>query len=403
MRGGGVGAAPERVPRRVVIAGASAAGLAVAETLRRENFRGTITLIGDEPHLPYDRPPLSKQILAGTWTADRLPLRPPADLDALGLDLRLGVAAAGLDPVSRTVLLSDGDGVPYDALVIAIGVRPRRLPGGGHVLRTLDDALALRKKLGPGRRLVVVGAGFLGAEVAATARALGAAVTLLETAPVPLAAVVGSRIGETLAQVHRDNGVDLRTGVMTTGIAPDGVQLSDGTRIEADDVLVAIGSVPNTEWLGGSGLTVDGELLCDEYSAVAPGIYAAGDVARSYNPLFGVTARIEHRTNASEQGMAVARNLLRPHAPRPFTPVPYFWSDQYGLRIQAHGYLRDHDEVTLLESGLPRPTLLTAYRTADRLTGVLAVNLPARRLLPWRRALSTPTPWTEVVQAAPAL
>jgi NADPH-dependent 2,4-dienoyl-CoA reductase/sulfur reductase-like enzyme len=382
----------------IVVVGASAAGLAVVETLRREGCDAPITLIGDEIHAPYDRPPLSKQILASQWEADRLPLRTPAELAPLDLDLRLGAAATGLDLPARTVHLADGGEARFATLVVATGVRPRRLPGqGAHVLRSLDDALRLRGRLGPGRRLVVVGAGFLGAEAAAVARSLGCAVTMLEPAPVPLAHAIGAEIGELLSQAHREHGVDLRTGVTVAAVGDDGVRLADGTLIEADEVLVAIGSLPNTEWLDGSGLTVADGVVCDEFSCAAPGVYAAGDVARWHNPLFGVSMRIEHRTNAAEQGMAVARNLLRPEARKPFAPVPYFWSDQYDMKIQAYGYLRGHDEVRVVDGDLGERKFVAVYRRADRLVGALAVGMPPKTLRAWRQAVATGALWAEAV------
>ncbi len=247
--------------------GASAAGLAAVETLRREGYDGTLTMIGAETHAPYDRPPLSKQILASEWEHDRLALRSSGDLDALDLDLRLGTAATGLDLEGRAVVLADGTRAAYDGLIVATGVRPRRLPGEGdaHVLRTLDDALALRDRLAEGRRLVVVGAGFLGAEAAAVARGLGAEVTLLEPAPVPLGHAVGNEVGRVLAAAHLEHGVDLRTGVGVAAVTEAGVRLADGELVEADEVLVAIGSLPNTEWLAESGLTVGDGVVCDEY------------------------------------------------------------------------------------------------------------------------------------------
>ncbi|WP_306209111.1 NAD(P)/FAD-dependent oxidoreductase [Actinoplanes sp. RD1] len=372
----------------VVIAGASAAGLAAAETLRREGFAGTVTLIGEELDAPYDRPPLSKQILAAQWEADRLFLRTGAQLAALGLDLRLGVPATGLDVAGRTVRLGDGSEIGYDGLIVATGVRPRRLPGqGAHVLRTVADALALRRGLGPGRRLVVVGAGFLGAESAAVARTVGCEVTMLEPAPVPLAHAVGAGIGQVLTEVHREHGVDLRTGVTVSAVVEGGVRLGDGELVEADEVLVAVGSHPNTEWLAGSGLRVDDGLVCDRFCRAGPGVYGAGDVARWDNPLFGVPMRVEHRTNAAEQGMAAARNLLG--AARPFAPVPYFWSDQYDLRIQAYGYLRGHDAVSVVEGDLGSRRFVAAYHRNDRLVGVLAIGMPPRTVRSWRQAVAT--------------
>ncbi|MEW2401152.1 FAD-dependent oxidoreductase [Streptomyces sp. NPDC046862] len=386
--------------RRVVVVGASAAGLAAVETLRREGYDGTLTLVGDEPHAPYDRPPLSKQLLSGEWSPERLALRPSADLDALDLSLRLGVAATGLDVPDRTVRLADGSALPYDGLVVATGVRPRRLPGeGAHVLRTLDDAVALRDRLEPGVRVVVVGAGFLGAEAAAVASRLGAEVTLLEPAPVPLAHAVGEEIGQVLSRAHLDHGVDLRTGVTVTAVTEDGVRLADGELVDADEVLVAIGSLPNTEWLADSGLAVGDGLNCDEYCEAARDIYAAGDVARWYNPLFGVPMRIEHRTNAAEQGMAAARNLLRPEARKPFSPVPYFWSDQYDMKVQAYGYLRGHDEVAVVDGDLAERRFVAVYRTGDHVSGALAVGMPPKAIRSWRQAIAARATWREAVTA----
>ncbi|GGN46195.1 pyridine nucleotide-disulfide oxidoreductase [Streptomyces fuscichromogenes] len=388
---------------RIVIVGASSAGLAAAETLRREGYAGTITLVGDEPHPPYDRPPLSKEILSGAWTSDRLALRTSADLDALGLDTRYGRRAVRLDLHARSVHLSDGSEAGFDGLIVATGVRPRHLPGErAHVLRTVDDALALKDRIGPDRHLVVVGAGFLGAEAAAVARGLGARVTLLEPAPVPLAHAVGETVGQALSRAHLDHGVDLRTGTAVSEVTAQGVRLSDGSVVEADDVLVAIGSHPNTEWLEGSGLTVDNGLVCDEYSAAvgATGVYGAGDVASWHNPLFDTRMRIEHRTNATEQGMTAARNLLG--AGRPFTPVPYFWSDQYDMKIRAFGYLRGHDEVRIVQGDLAERTFLAVYRTGDRLSGALSVGMPPKAINTWRQSIAVGAQWADAVSTAAA-
>ncbi|MGW4908777.1 NAD(P)/FAD-dependent oxidoreductase [Streptomyces sp. NPDC004270] len=383
---------------RIVVVGASAAGLAAVETLRREGYDGTLTLVGDELHPPYDRPPLSKQVLSAEWATERVVLRAPTELDSLGLELRLGTAATGLDVADRTVRLADGSLLPYDGLIVATGVRPRRLPGeGAHVLRTLDDALTLRERIGPGQRLVVVGAGFLGAEAAAVAWKLGAQVTLLEPAPVPLAHAVGEEVGRVLTRAHLRRGVDLRTGVSVTEVTEDGVRLADGETIDADEVLVAVGSLPNVEWLAGTGLSVGDGVICDEYCEAAKDVYAAGDVARWYNPLFGVSMRIEHRTNAAEQGMAAARNLLNPEARKPFAPVPYFWSDQYDMKIQAYGYLRGHDEVRVVEGELAEERFVAAYRTGERLSGVLAVGVAPKVLRGWRQAIAVGAGWGEAV------
>ncbi|MFE3827523.1 NAD(P)/FAD-dependent oxidoreductase [Streptomyces sp. NPDC059092] len=397
---------------RVVIVGASAGGLAAAEGLRRSGYDGVITLIGDEPYLPYDRPPLSKQILTGQWQPDQLALRPQADLDALRLDLRLGVPAAGLDLAGRTVALADGTRVPYEGLVVATGVRPRRLPGcedlaGVHTLRGPHDALALKERLLPGRRLVIVGAGFVGAEVAAVARGLGVDVTMLESGPVPMAMAIGEQAGRFLAQAHVDRGVDLRTGVRVSEVLGAdgevrGVRLADESVIPADDVLVAIGSLPNTEWLENSGLAVLDGLLCDEFSSAAPGVYGVGDVARWCNPLFGTAMRVEHRTNATEQGLAVARNLLAPDLRQPFAPVPYFWSDQYGMKIQAYGYLRAHEEARVVDGDVAQGRFLIAYRRQDRPAGALAIGMPPKTLRAWRALIAAGARWNEAVAGTAA-
>jgi len=389
--------------KRVVIVGASISGLATAEALRRNGHEGPIALVGAEPEAPYDRPPLSKQVLTGQWEPKELDLRSPAELDALELDLRLGVRATGLDISRRTVSLGDGATLDYDALVVATGVRARRLPGteriiGVHTLRTLSDALALKERLCPGRRLVIVGAGFVGAEVAAAAHGLGVEVTLLEAGPVPLALAVGEAAGRFLTDVHHEHGVLVRVGASVREVVQErgqvtGVRLADGAVLPADDVLVAIGSIANTEWLADSGLSVQDGLVCDEYSAAAPGVYGVGDVARWHNPLFDTAMRVEHRTNAAEQGMAVARNLLNPEARRPFAPVPYFWSDQYDVKVQAYGHLRDHDEALVLETTTEGPQLLVAYRKADRLVGVLAAGASPKILRAWRAVIADRAPW----------
>jgi NADPH-dependent 2,4-dienoyl-CoA reductase/sulfur reductase-like enzyme len=395
---------------RIVVVGASAGGLATAEALRRARYEGAITLVGEEPYAPYDRPPLSKQLLKGDWQPDRLALRPAADIDALGLDLRLGVTAVALDRNSRQVHLADGSLLPYDALVVATGVRPRRLPGcdgvsGVHVLRTVEDALALKERLRPDRHLVIVGGGFIGAEVAATARALGVTVTLLEAGTVPMGQAVGDDTGRFLTRVHLANGVDVRTSTSVHEIQSSagrvtGVLLSDGSVLPADDVLVAIGSLPNTEWLDGSGLALQDGLVCDEYCAAAPDVHGVGDVARWHNPLFGTPVRIEHRTNAAEQAMAVARNLLAPDQRRPFAPVPYFWSDQYDVKVHAYGHLRGHDEALVLTAEDAR-RLLVVYRRGELLTGVLAAGLPPKAVRAWRSLVAAGTAWTEAVIGSP--
>ncbi|MFJ9412830.1 NAD(P)/FAD-dependent oxidoreductase [Streptomyces sp. NPDC101227] len=405
--------------RPIAIVGASAAGLAAAEALRRFGWSGPLTLIGDEPHLPYDRPPLSKQLLHGAWEPDRLLLRTTEQLAPLDLDLRLGTRATGLDAATRTLTL-DGEHLACAGVIIATGVTARTLPGaeniaGVHTLRTLDDALALRARLtGTGRRLVIVGNGVLGCEAAAVARELGHDVTLVGIDAIPMAAAVGTEIGELLAEEHRARGVTLHTGAVdgfeTTGERVTGVRLTDGTLLPADTVLVAIGSTPAVGWLGDDPAldTTDG-LRCDAYCAAAPGIYAAGDVARWDHPVHGRPLRFEHRTNASEQGMAAARNLLAELAAEgtegagngeaqerhPFAPVPYFWSDQYAIKLQAYGLTTGADrvETTVLDRAERRTVAL--YGREGNAVGVLTTGLPPRQVRALRAVIASPAPWEE--------
>jgi NADPH-dependent 2,4-dienoyl-CoA reductase/sulfur reductase-like enzyme len=369
----------------VVIVGASAAGISVAETLRRGHFEGRITLIGDEDRLPYDRPPLSKEFLAGTWTEDTLALRSPEKIDALHLDLRLGIRAESVDAASRTVTLSDGSQVEYRDLVIATGVRPRRLPGtdgvsGVHVLRTLDDAQRLRSQLAGGPRVVIVGAGFLGTEVASVARTAGATVTLVSDIEAPLSDVVGNELGRLLVEVHVEHGVEVRSGARVVGILTDdghatGVQLADGTTLAADVILVSIGSIPNVEWLAGSGIPIGNGVICDEYCRAMPGVWAAGDVASWQHVGTGERMRIEHRTNAAEQGMAVARNILAESNPTPFVPVPYVWSDQYDLKIQLYGLPRGANSFTVTDGSIADRRFVAVYGERGRVRAAVGIDM----------------------------
>src|SRR5262245_38431564 len=313
----------------------SLAGLRAAEALRRDGYDGRIIAIGDESHLPYDRPPLSKELLAGAWEPDQLILRKQG-VDDLELDWRLGARAVGLDVGAREIELHDGERVAFDGAVLATGSTPRLLPNqpalpGVFVLRTLDDALALREMLEARPKVVVIGAGFIGSEVAATSRMRGLDVTVLEALPQPLVRGLGPELGAVLAAVHRDHGVDLRTNVMVERIEGDnavkGVRLTDGNLVEADVVVVGVGVVPQTAWLEGSGLTLDDGIVCDETCLAAPGIVAAGDVTRWPNPLFGRdTMRLEHWTNATEQGVHAAQRLLAGDGSgEAFAPVPFVW------------------------------------------------------------------------------
>ncbi|MGH0033981.1 MAG: NAD(P)/FAD-dependent oxidoreductase [Myxococcota bacterium] len=382
--------------KTIAIAGASLAGLRGAEALRSTGFDGRLVLIGEEEHLPYDRPPLSKEVLRGDWGPEKASLVRGDSLEKLELDLRLGRRAVALDADAREVRLDDGDRVAFDGLLIATGASARRLPGapeleGLHTLRTLDDALALRRELEQSPRVAVVGAGFIGAEVAASCRQLGLEVTMIEALPVPLPPALGEDVGRALARVHEEHGVSLKLGVGVDEVEGDGrvsaVRLVDGTRVDADVVVVGIGVVPNTDWLEGSGVEVSNGVVCDEACrASVPGIVAAGDVARWSNPLFGESMRIEHWSNAAEQAMAAAASLLAREAPAAYASVPFFWSDQYHVKIQSAGFLAGSDASKVVHGSIEEGRFLKLYGRAGRWVGALAFNEP-RRLIKCRRQL----------------
>ena len=397
--------------RSITIVGASLAGVRAAESLRRQGFDRPITLIGDEAHAPYDRPPLSKQFLAGEWDADRLALTKPEKLAEFDLDLRLGVRAAGFDLGRRRLTLADGDTLDVDGLLLATGARCRTLPGtegmgGVFTLRGLDDAEAIRVAFDAGpSRVVVVGAGFIGAEVAATARRRGLEVTLIEALPQPLARVLGDEMGAVCAAVHRDHGVDLRVGVGVDAVdaGADGnverVRLSDGSVVEAEVVVVGIGVVPNTEWLEGSGLTIDNGVVCDETCLAAPGVTAAGDVARWPNRRFDEVMRVEHWDNAVEQGGHAARRLLQSDdEAEPFTPVPWFWSDQYDRKIQLAGRIRPDDEMRIVTGSVEERRFAALYGRAGRLVGVLGFNRP-RHVMQYKSLIENGTSFADALAA----
>lgn len=390
-------------PAHVLVVGASASGLTTVEALRRKEYTGRITVLGAEPHAPYDRPPLSKQILSGAWEPGRAALRTEEMLATLDAEFVLGDPAVALDPVTRTVRTRSGRDLRADAIVIATGVRPRRLPGqdgltGVHVLRTLDDALALRQDLLAGSRLVVVGEGVLGAEIAATARTLGLDVTLAGPLSGPLALQVGPLVSGLLAELHRERGVRLRLGNGVVGLTDDegrvsGVQLSTGEVLPADVVVVAIGASPATEWLADSGLPLDNGVVCDSRCRAAEGIYAVGDVARWQHEQFGQLIRLENRTNATEQAMAVAGAILG--ADEAYTPVPYFWTDQFDAKLQVHGFLPADAEVDVVEGDVAARRFVARYRSGGRVTGVLGWNMPKQTRLRSQEvvdALRSPAP-----------
>jgi NADPH-dependent 2,4-dienoyl-CoA reductase/sulfur reductase-like enzyme len=392
---------------RVVVVGASLAGLRACETLRTEGFGGTITLVGDEEHLPYDRPPLSKKLLAGEWEPDRIVLRKSEAIDELGLDVRLGHRATTLDLDGRVVAIDDGSVVPYDGVVLATGSRTRRLPGQDavpeiHELRTLEDSLALRERIAGGAaRVLVVGAGFIGLEVAATAHALGCPVTVLEAAEAPLVRGLGAEMGRATVSIH--DGIEIRCGVAVDALAADGVGLAGGEWIPADVIVVGIGVAPATDWLAGSGLELRDGVVCDStLCAGRPGVYAAGDIARWPNELYGEEMRVEHWTNAAEQGAAAARNLLATAAgddPHPYAPVPFFWSDQAPHRIQFLGRGGEDDDVEVVVGTPEERRFLALFGREGRLRGALGVNAP-RLVMPYRTLLLERATWADALDLA---
>ncbi len=401
--------------QHVVVVGASLAGVRASEALRQAGFTGRITLIGAETHQPYDRPPLSKKVLAGEWSPDQILLRKPDALAELGLDWRLGVRATALDTAAQVVRLDDGTEVAYDGLIIATGAAPRSLPGlpaldGVFVLRTLDDSLALRDRLAvPGTRVVVIGAGFIGLEVAATARQRGAEVTVLEGTAAPLIRGLGGLMGARVTEIHVRHGVDVRCEVQVDGLADDGagrvagVVLGDGQIVPADVVVVGIGVSPAIEWLADSGLELGDGIICDETLWTgAPGVFAAGDCVRWPNPLFAETARIEHWTNAAEQGAHAARNLLAVAAGgqgEAYAPVPFFWSDLFDRRVQFLGRSALDDEVVVVHDVPGEHKFVALYGRAGKLHGVLGVSLP-KLVMSYRPLLAAGASWEDALAHA---
>jgi NADPH-dependent 2,4-dienoyl-CoA reductase/sulfur reductase-like enzyme len=388
---------------KLVVVGASLAGLRAVEAARKTGFAGEIVLIGAEPHLPYDRPPLSKAYLDdGNDTVFR---STEYFRDELGVDLVFGRPATALDTSAKQVWIGDR-GIDYDALVIATGARARTLPNlpaltGVHVLRTIDDARAVRAALESGSRTVVIGAGFIGSEIASSTRKRGLAVTIVEAMPTPLVRAVGESMGAQLSALHTAHGTDLRCGVGVSGLRGNGrveaVVLDDGTEIPADLVVVGVGAAPAVDWLESSALSLDNGVVCDEtlWTGV-DGVYAAGDVANWHNPQFGRRMRLEHWTSAAEQGAIAARNALDPAAAKPYSTVPYFWSDWYDVRIQFAGTpVADEIEVVI-----DRPNLMVAlYRTGEHVTGALTVNGQSK-IMKYRGMIMRRASWQDALEFA---
>jgi NADPH-dependent 2,4-dienoyl-CoA reductase/sulfur reductase-like enzyme len=382
--------------RTVAVVGASLAGLSAARSLRKQGYDGRLVVIGDELHRPYDRPPLSKEFLAGTLGETDLALE--AGEEDLGAQWLLGTRAVGLDRTDRAVRLADGREVRADGIVIATGAAARTLPGseglaGVHTLRTLDDARALRDELARGGRLVVIGGGFIGAEVASTAYALGLDVTVVEVAPTPLAGPLGETMGAVVSALHTDHGVRLLCGVGVKGLSGesrvDAVLLEDGRSIPADIVVVGVGARPCVEWLEGSGVELDNGVKCgaDGRTSLA-GVVAVGDCANWYDPRAGHHRRVEHWTGARERPDAAIATLLAGGAVEPGVPrPPYFWSDQYGVKIQFVGHAAAADSVTIEAGAADDRDVLAVYRRAGDPVAVLGMNQP-RLFMRWRKQLA---------------
>lgn len=393
----------------IVIVGAGLAGLRTAEELRRAGYEGELVLLGDEAHPPYDRPPLSKDFVRGTTAST--PLRPGDFYDEKKIDLRPGTAATGVDTAAKQVRLAGGGTLDYDQLIIATGLRPRLLPGaedvtGVHVLRSHDDAVAIREGMRSARRALIVGAGFIGCELAASLRAEGLAVTLVEPQPTPLAGVLGTELGELVARLHRAEGVDLRCGVGVNALLSDpegrvrGATLADGSEIAADLVVSGIGSRPVTDWLAGSGIELaepaaGGGVFADETGRTsAPGVWAVGDVAAWRTPT-GEHRRIEHWTNAGEQAKLLTCALLGVEAPG-IAQVPYFWSDQYDLKLQALGTPRATDDIRVLADDGRK--FLAYYFREGRLAGVVGAGMTGQ-VMKMRAKIAAAAPVEELLGA----
>ncbi len=372
-----------REPRNIVIVGAGLAGAKAAQTLREEGYEGSLVLVGDEAERPYERPPLSKEHLRGEVGPDEVYVHDAGFYEDRAIELRTESAVTAIDTGGRTVSLADGQRLPWDRLLLATGAEPRRLgvPGAGldgvlH-LRTLADGRRLQAALGAAGRLVVVGAGWIGSEAAASARQLGVEVTLLERLAVPLENVLGPTVGRLYADLHREHGVEFLAGAALEAIEGTGrverVRLAGGRTIDCSAVLVGVGVVPRTQLAEAAGLAVDDGVLVDAtLRASVPGVYAAGDVANATHPFYRRRVRVEHWANALNQGPAAARNMLG--RDEPYDRIPYFFSDQYDVGMEYSGLARGSDEV-VLRGDLESRELIAFWLAEGRVAAGMNINV----------------------------
>lgn len=392
--------------RSIAVVGASLAGTSALDALREAGYDGALHLIDGADSVAPDRPPLSKQVLTGAMAPEKAVLPAAGVIDDLDVELHLGTAATALDLSGsrRRIDLADGTVLEVDGVVLATGATPRRLPtalAGVHVLRDLDHCLALREDLlASPRRVVVIGAGFIGAEVTSSCRALGLEVTMVEAAPLPLQRVLPGEVGSFVAELHRGHGVDVRLGVgvdaLEGGDRVERVRFADGSTVDADVVVAGIGVEPSVGWLEGSGLDVSNGVLCDETCLAAPAVVAAGDLARWPNPRDGRTGRVEQWENAIEQGRHAAFRLLAGGSGEPYAPVPYFWSDQYDRKFQLAGRAEPTDEVEILEGSYDEQRFVAAFARAGACVAVVGVNRPRHVMQLRRRMLEGPLPMAEL-------
>lgn len=385
---------------RVVIVGGSVAGVHAAEALRDDGFQDEIILLSAESHMPYDRPPLSKEALLGKMSIGDLSLRPESFYDERDIKLNLNTAATALNTATKTLFLSDGNELTYDGLVLATGSTARNLslPFDSvkpHIVRSLDDVTRLAPELIAGRRITIVGAGFIGLEVASTAIQLGLEVTIIESAPAPLSRIFGAEVGSWFKKLHEKNGVNLLCDVSITGYEQKGkglrITLSDDRVVEADLLVAGIGAVPSISWLEGSGIELGNGVICaPDLSTSAPDVVSAGDISLWRNPVFEEEMRIEHWSNAADQGRHAALTLLGDR--KAYSSVPYFWTDQYDSKLRFVGRAAGYTDTRLEQ--MSENELVVTFGRNGTLVGAICVGAP-KLLASYKNAINSRMPWLE--------